>query len=910
MLHMFAGLGTRVSAKGFAVFALALTALPSASAFAQEHGTVTVTPDEHHDTLPSLRDTPPAPHGGRRVHFEGELPPLPGPRNLPDGAIQRTMSPTVATPAPISTVDGIGNNFTGPNGTFVVNSSPPDTVGAVGPNHYVQVVNADFAVFSKATKAVVFGPVATNTLWHGFGGLCETDDDGDGIVVYDKAADRWVLSQFAVTGADGANTPFLECVAVSQTGDPTGAWNRYAFGYTGFNDYPKMGVWPDGYYTTFNMFNSAGTTYLGAKLCVYDRARMLAGQAATQQCFQTGSTDGGVLPSDMDGANPPPAGSPNYMVELGSTNGSLKLFKFHVDWANTANTTLSAGTSIPVASFAQACGGGTCIPQSGTSQQLDSLADRLMFRLAYRNFGTNESLVVSHSVTAGAGVGARWYEMRNPGAASPSVFQQSTFAPDGNFRWMPSVAMDRQGNMMLGYSVSGSSLYPSIRYTGRLAGDPLSTMQTEASMIVGTGSQSGVQGLTRWGDYSAMTVDPTDDCTFWYTNEYLKATGEFNWSTRIGSFKFPSCGYTIGGSVSGQTSGFTLAVTAASQTVSVASGATNYVFPAGEPTGTSYTVSVQTQPTGQTCTVANPSGTISASNVTNANVTCKTNQTITFPNPGPVTYSAGGTFALNATASSGLAATYTSTTTSVCTVSGPTATIVGAGTCAINADQAGNATHNPAPTVTDNITINKASQTITYTSTPPGSAKVGGATYNVTATGGASGNPVTFTIDATASSVCTISGSAVSFTGAGTCVIDANQAGNANYNAAPQNPQSFAVGPGTPTLVFTVQPTDANQGNALGTIQVTEKDPLGHVISASGTVDFTITACGGTVDLGSVMMTAGVATLTSTQRFYTLAAAPGLTISASNGTLNATSNGFRIVAADMLFSDGFESCRL
>src|SRR5205823_2032814 len=246
-----------------------------------------------------------------------------------------------------------------------------DPNGAAGPNHYVQIVNSDFAIFNKAGTPV-YGPVPTNTLWSGFGGGCQTNNDGDATVAYDRLANRWIISHFSVS-----TTPFLQCVAVSSTGDPTGSYNRYAFQYANFPDYPKLGVWPDGYYTTFNMFNAAGTQFLGPEICAYDRAKMLVGQAATQQCFTQSTAYGGVLPADLDGSTPPPAGSPNYLVGLGTTSSTLAFWKFHVDWATPANTTLTGPTAISVASFAQACSGGTCIPQSGTSQRLDSLADRL-----------------------------------------------------------------------------------------------------------------------------------------------------------------------------------------------------------------------------------------------------------------------------------------------------------------------------------------------------------------------------------------------------------------------------------------------------------------------------------------------------------------------------------------------------
>jgi hypothetical protein len=222
---------------------------------------------------------------------------------------------------------------------------------------------------------------------------------------------------------------------------------------------------------------------------------------------------------------------------------SLNLWKFHVDWSNSANTTLTGPTNIPVAAFTRACNGGACITQPSTGQRLDSLGDRLMYRLAYRNLGDHESLVVNHSVSVGKNkhnshAGVRWYEVRNPGG-TPVVYQQATFSPDSAHRWMGSIAMDKQGNIALGYSVSSTSIFPSIRYTGRLAGDPLNTMQAENSIQAGGGSQ--LSGLDRWGDYSAMTVDPVDNCTFWYTTEYLKSSGAFNWSTRIASFKFPGC---------------------------------------------------------------------------------------------------------------------------------------------------------------------------------------------------------------------------------------------------------------------------------------------------------------------------------------------------------------------------------
>ena len=301
-----------------------------------------------------------------------------------DPALQVGVAPLVGTTAGVN-FDGVGVGLPG----FTVTSAPPDTNGAVGATQYVQWVNTSFAVFNKATGAVVFGPAAGNTLWQGFGGPCETNNDGDPIVLYDKAANRWVMTQFSVTGGQ-----FFQCVAVSTTSDATSTFRRFSFQFTDFNDYPKVGVWPDGYYISFNMFNAAGTAFLGGKACALDRNQMLtaAGTPAAMQCFQLTSAFGGLLPSDLDGATPPPAGSPNYFVAFDDVGlNGLNLWKFHVDWAAPGNSTLAGPTKVATAAFTEACNGGTCVPQPATTQLLDSLADRLMYRLAYRNLGDHEA---------------------------------------------------------------------------------------------------------------------------------------------------------------------------------------------------------------------------------------------------------------------------------------------------------------------------------------------------------------------------------------------------------------------------------------------------------------------------------------------------------------------------------------
>ena len=384
-------------------------------------------------------------------------------------AVQTSTGPLIATTSGLNFA-GVGNG----DYRFAPNSAPPDTNGAVGATQYVQWVNESFAVFDKTTGAIVTGfPKSGNTLWAGFGGGCEINNDGDPIVQYDKAANRWILTQFSVT-----TTPYLQCVAVSTTSDATGTYYRYAFSYgtTQFPDYPKLGVWPDAYYISYNIFNN-GSTFGGAKVCAFDRAMMLIGKPATQECFQLSTSFGGLLPSDLDGSIAPPAGEPNFFMNFGSN--SLNLWKFHVDFATPPNATFSGPTNIPVATFTAACNGdGGCITQPNTSQKLDSLADRLMYRLAYRHFTDgHEALVVNQSVKVSGTknnqvVGVRWYEIRSPSTA-PAVYQQGTFSPDSTSRWMGSIAMDKLGDIAVGYSASSSSVFPSIRYTGRVPGDAL-----------------------------------------------------------------------------------------------------------------------------------------------------------------------------------------------------------------------------------------------------------------------------------------------------------------------------------------------------------------------------------------------------------------------------------------------------
>jgi hypothetical protein len=419
---------------------------------------------------------------------------------------------------------------------------PPDTNGAVGATQFVQMVNVTIAVYEKSTGALQLGPAPIHSVWTGFGGICEFgdpanptySDGGDPVVLYDHLAGRWLVSQLQY---NTTSTQAAQCVAISTTSDATGSYNRYEFDYgTNFPDYPKWGVWPDAYYNTVNVFPPR--SFAGAQACAFDRNAMLAGAPANAICFQQPPSVASLLPADLDGATLPPAGSPNYFVGLADST-DLYFFRFHVDFANPSNSTFT-GTLVPVANYSEICARASnvsCIPQPSPGEKVDALADRVMFRLAYRNFGDHESLLVNHTVKGGALAGVRWYEIRNPEA--PFVYQQSTIVdPDVNY-WLGSVAMDKTGNIALGFSASSQSVFPSVYVTGRSASDPAGAMF--GPLVIQNGAGVQYKSYHRWGDYSAMSVDPVDDCTLWYTNEYYATTGSFNWSTRIGSLKFNSC---------------------------------------------------------------------------------------------------------------------------------------------------------------------------------------------------------------------------------------------------------------------------------------------------------------------------------------------------------------------------------
>jgi hypothetical protein len=485
---------------------------------------------------------------------------------------QRTLSANALTVgSPIANFEGLSNqaNFN----TFGFRVNPPDPVGDVGPNHYVEMINLVFAVYSKS-GTLLLGPVDTGTLWAGFPVDECTEPSGDPIVIYDQFADRWILTQFTTRGIDYPDEPlnlFYNCVAISTTGDPTGTYYRYAFS-TGYNfpDYPKYGVWTHSYIITTREFGIQDPSIYGIGVYGLDRSKMINGDpSARMVSFLLKDSEvplnligDGLLPPDIDGKQKPKnadtapiIGTQDDGGGYGATFDALNIWELSVKWQSTPTASLVLKTQLPVASFDSifpcAPTSRDCLPQPGITnpaQYLDILSyrQRPTWRLAYRNFKTYDAMVTNQSVEAAPGVaGVRWYEIRRTGGTY-SLYQQGTYNPgDGVHRWMGSVAQDKKGNMALGYSVvNGTTVYPGIRYTGRLAGDALGQMTLGEGVVI---NGSGVQTTTnsRWGDYTSLNIDPVNDCTFWYVNEYYTAAGQASspagWQTRIASFKLPGC---------------------------------------------------------------------------------------------------------------------------------------------------------------------------------------------------------------------------------------------------------------------------------------------------------------------------------------------------------------------------------
>jgi hypothetical protein len=478
---------------------------------------------------PAVRDLPDSPQAQTRPSSNpSRVNPLAG-APIPNHPDVAPTDPLIRSSLPAPDTSRLDLRFPGVKNPFACGGcTPPDTVGDAGPRHYIQMVNVTkVAIFNKAGRELK-PPFDLGDLWPS--GTC-ANDAGDPIVLYDGLANRWLLSQFAF--------PEHMCVAISVTGDPLGSYHLYTFNVGNFPDYFKFGVWPDAYYMGAN--ESSYTAY------AFDRAKMLSGDPSASFVKFTGE-DNFLLPGDLDGRRPP-TNAPGYFYTFkdDSFHGGqdrIELFTLDVDWSTPSQSTFGRLKSFTVPPFTYTvCGffDFDCARQLGTSQRIDVVSEWPMHRFPYRNFGAHETLLGTFTVGGGLGdVGAaiRWFELRNDGTGW-TLQQQGTHDPgDGHDRFMGSIAMDGDGNIALGYSISSSSLFPGIRYAIRAAADPPGTFRHESLLQNGHGSQTG---SNRWGDYSAMAVDPANDCSFWYTNEFYESSSSTNWSTAVGVFTIPSC---------------------------------------------------------------------------------------------------------------------------------------------------------------------------------------------------------------------------------------------------------------------------------------------------------------------------------------------------------------------------------
>ncbi len=509
--------------------------------------------------------------------------------NSAGATIEQTLLGSKKAPVLIASFDGLGESFVGPQGTATLRN-PSDNSLAVGLDHIVQIVNSRMAIFSKKGKTFsesgrpLYGPVETRNVFRGFGGPCENMNNGDAVVRYDQLANRWLIVMPTFRKAISRNidtatkqriaqvqpgaafqlfqppltkeippvngqrppapTPpveakFCMCYAISTSPDPMGSYYRYEFERELFPDYPRPTVWPDGYYTT----TSTGDDVIEKHAYVVDRNKMLKGLDAKEQSFIIKDVNF-IINADLDGQQLPPVGAPSIMLAIGGSqlknvleDDGVYIWNYHVDWNNFLNTKIEGPIKIPVAPYHYLGGGQLtkAVPQPGTEQHLDAQGDKLMARLVYRKIGNRESIVGVHSVsTAAGGGGVRWYEFLVNKNRTVQLYQQGTYAPDSNFRWMASAAIDKRGNIGIGYSFGGKNDFPGQRFAGRHLGDPLGKLTlNEVVLVNGEASQTNT---LRWEDYTQTAIDPSDDETIWYVGDYLKK-GAKNYSSKIGGFK-------------------------------------------------------------------------------------------------------------------------------------------------------------------------------------------------------------------------------------------------------------------------------------------------------------------------------------------------------------------------------------
>jgi hypothetical protein len=514
----------------------------------------------------------------RAAHAQGPPPALAA------SAVSEQTWPGTRAPLPVvASFDGIGADL---HAGQTPPRNPSDNSLAVGPDHVMQTVNSEVAVFTKA-GARVHGPVGTHTFFAGYGEVCGSRANGDAVVRYDQLARRWlvvmpIFRRAVVQTAPGAvappgiaarpgqasdpgpaarpgppppapapgaspsvpaDAPYAICYAVSTTPDPTGPYYRYVFERVRFPDYPRPAVWPDGYYLP----TSTGDDVIQKHVCVVDRAKMLAGLPATEQCVVVNDVNF-LNTADLDGTTLPPAGAPNLVLATGGAqlhgdvdDDAIYVWKMHVDWQQPSNTALTGPATIDVTPYRYLCGGQltNCVPQPGVERRLDAQGDKIMARLVYRQIGARASLVGVHSVdTAAGGGGVRWYEFRLNAGGDPVLHQQGTYAPDGAYRWMASPAIDRMGSIAIGYSFGSATQFPGQRLAARLADDPKGELTFRETVIVE--GQAAQTSTLRWEDYTQTAMDPVDDCTIWYVGDYLRS-GAASYSTRIAAVRLPGC---------------------------------------------------------------------------------------------------------------------------------------------------------------------------------------------------------------------------------------------------------------------------------------------------------------------------------------------------------------------------------
>jgi hypothetical protein len=520
-------------------------------------GHVIVNPAVHFDrsqplsAMATMWKPPPPPanrvrHATTGVPDESGAPPMPKISEAASAIEQTTQGAKPALQL-LTSFDGLGAGFTGPQGP-AAGRNPSDNSLAAGPNEVVQIVNSHLAIFSKqgkqypTTGKAVFGAVVTNTLFAGFGGPCEHQVSGDAVVRYDQLAHRW-LFVVPIFRRPAPDAPYAMCYAVSTGPSVLGSYYRYEFARPLFPDYPRPAIWPNGYYVP----TSTGDTVIQKMICAANRDAMLHGQSATEQCSIVDGINF-LNAADVDGHRLPPHGMPELVLAAGGTQlheqfGDDAIFAWRdtINWKHPDRSHLDGPERIPVAPYHYLCDGqlSKCVPQPGTKTRLDAQGDKLMQRLVYRNVGSKQFLTVAHSVdTSAGGGGVRWYQFEVNAEATLHLAQQGTYAPDGGFRWMPSIAMDRKGDIGVGYSFGDSSNFPGQRFAARLADDAPGLLTFHESVLAeGKASQTNT---LRWEDYTTLAVDPSDDCTFWYVGDYLKA-GENSYSTRIGAWRLPGC---------------------------------------------------------------------------------------------------------------------------------------------------------------------------------------------------------------------------------------------------------------------------------------------------------------------------------------------------------------------------------